>query len=371
MTEETALGTALGTAFFFGGEFDSSLAGKIARGEHPRVEYLEMLRDTPMRLLSFGDAAASKSPLVALARRAGGYWGLAALSRQTRGLSGALTTGEDIGLPLALVQRLSGGTLPVYVITHGSYLGSRKGSLALSFLRGAMDLHFLCLSESLAQRLMTVHKIPPVRVHNIGYGVDTRFFQPDQSIETVPNLVVSAGMANRDYQTLAAAVAGLDADAKIAADSTWFQSDLDIAGQELPPNVEARSYGNYVGLRQLYAQAACVVVPLYDAVHACGYAVIAEAMAMGKPVVTTMIAGHSDYVIDGETGFYVPPGDADALRSRIKELLENPALAARIGANARRFMEEQYTLEAANRRILAAMGASSPVPVACEAMQTR
>ena len=360
------------TAFFFGGEFDPALAAKIARGEHPRVEYLELLDAVPMRLLSFGDAAASRSPLVALARRAGGlYWGLAVLGRQQRGLSRALTTGEDVGLPLALVQTLSGGVLPVYIITHGSYLGSRKGSLVLRFLRHAANVHFLCLSDSLAQRLITVHKIPAFRVQNIGYGVDTRFFSPDPNAAPVPSLVVSAGMANRDYKTLLAAMTGLNAEAKIAADSTWFRSDLDIAGQSLPPNVEARSYGDYLGLRRLYAQASCVVVPLYDAVHACGYAVIAEAMAMGKPVITTKIAGRSDYIVDGETGFYVPPGDADALRSRIEELTASPVLAARVGANARRFMEERYTLEASNRRILAAMGLVTPAQAVREAAQAR
>ncbi len=360
-----------GTGFFFGGEFDPSLAGRVARGEHPRVEFLELLRDTPMRLMSFGDLATSRSPLVALARQTGGaYWGLAALGRQERGLSRALTTGEDVGLPLALMQRLTGGTLPIYMITHGSYLGSRKGSLALRLLRSAANVHFLCLSDSLAQRLLHVHKIPAGRVHNTGYGVDTRFFQPDPSIAS-PNLVVSAGMANRDYQTLVSAMTGLDADAKIAADSAWFKTDLDIAGQSLPPNVEARSYGDYVGLRRLYAEAACVVVPLYDAVHACGYAVIAEAMAMGKPVITTKIAGHSDYIVDGETGFYVPLGDVNALRSRITDLIEHPALAARIGASARRFMEEHHTLEAANRRILEVLTPAQAVPAAREAIPAR
>ncbi len=356
--------------FFFGGEFDPSLAERIARGEHPRVEFLELLRDTPMRLLSFGDVSASNAPLAALARRAGSYWGLAVLARQQRGLSCALTTGEDVGLPLALVQRVTGGSLPVFMITHGSYLGSRKGAMALKLLRHAPNVHFLCLSETLAQRLITVHQIPKSRVHNTGYGVDTGFFQPDPSIATTPNLVASAGMANRDYKTLAAALTGLNAEAKIAADSAWFRSDLDIAGQVLPPNVEAKSYGNYVGLRRLYAEAACVVVPLYPAVHACGYAVIAEAMAMGKPVITTQIAGHSDYIQDGETGFYVPPGDADALRSRICQLLENPALAAEMGRNARRLMEDRYTLEAANRRILTALEPAETVQAARRAVPT-
>ena len=354
--------------FFFGGEFDPSLAERIAQGEHPRVEFLEMMHDQPMRLLSFGDVSASNAPSVVLARRAGGYWGLAALGRKQHGLRSALTTGEDVGLPLALVQQMTGGTLPVFMITHGSYLGSRKGALALKMLRHAPHVHFLCLSETLAQRLIGVHQIPKLRVHNIGYGVDTRFFRPDPNIATIPNPGVNAGMANRDNRTLAEAMTRLDAEAKIAADSAWFRSDLDIAGQALPPNVEARSYGNYVGLRRLYAEAACVVVPLYDAVHACGYAVIAEAMAMGKPVIATKIAGHSDYIVDGETGFYVPPGDADALRSRIRELLDSPALAAEMGRNARRLMEERYTLEAANRRILAALEPGKPVPAAREAV---
>ena len=359
------------TGFFFGGEFDPSLAERIARGEHPRVEFLELMHDQPMRLLSFGDVSASQSPGVVLARRVGGgYWGLAALARQQRGLVRALTTGEDVGLPLALVQQMTGGSLPVFMITHGSYLGSRKGAMALKLLRHASNVHFLCLSETLAQRLTGVHQIPKSRVHNTGYGVDTRFFRPDPSVVPTPNLVVSAGMAHRAYKTLAEAMTGLNAEAKIAADSAWFRSDLDIAGQSLPPNVEARSYGNYPGLRRLYAEAACVVVPLYDAVHACGYAVIAEAMAMGKPVITTKIAGHSDYIQDGETGFYVPTGDAQALRSRIRQLLENPGLAAEMGRNARRLMEEQYTLEAANRRVLAAMKPIQAVPAAREAVST-
>ncbi len=345
-------------ALFFAGQFESDLPGRIAAGQHPRTDYLELMERYPIRLTTFDAVADSNALVVRLLRRLGGpYWGMAALGRVQPGLSGVLTTGEDVGLPLALVQRLSSGSLPLSMIVHGSYLGSRKAAWALRLLRGADHVRFLCLSESLRQRLVRVHGLPEDRVYNIGYGVDTRFFQP-----VAPPLphrlapVASAGMANRDYRTLVSAVSDLDVDTKIAADSAWFQSDLDIAGQTLPPNVEVRSYGNYVGLRRLYAEALCVVVPLRPAVHACGYAVIAEAMAMGKPVITTQIAGRSDYIIEGETGFYVPPGDAAALRARIVQLRDDPALAERLGRNARRFMEEHYTLESANDRVAAAMG---------------
>lgn len=345
-------------ALFFAGQFDAGLPERIAAGQHPRTDYLDLMERYPIRLITFDAAADSTAPLVRLLRRLGGsYWGMAALGRVQPGLSGVLTTGEDVGLPLALVQRLSGGSLPLSIIVHGSYLGSPKAAWALRLLRGADHVRFLCLSESLRRRLIERHGIPENRVANIGYGVDTRFFQP-----VAPPLphrlapVASAGMASRDYRTLVAAVADLDVDTKIAADSAWFRSDLDIAGQALPPNVEVRSYGNYVGLRRLYAEALCIVVPLRPAVHACGYAVIAEAMAMGKPVITTQIAGHSDYIVEGETGFYVPPGDPAALRARIVQLRDDPALAQRLGRNARRLMEERYTLEAANDRVAAAMG---------------
>jgi len=326
------------TALFLGSASDPMLPERIRAGQHPRVEYLELINSYGCHPLS------------------GTKWSLAAMARADRSLRCALTTGEDIGFPIALIQRLTGGSLPLGIITHGSYLGSRKAVWVLRLLRGLPSLHFLCLSDSLRQRLIEVHHVPKDRVHTIGYGVDTHFFQPQPCTDLIRRQVASAGMANRDYQTLAAAASGQEIEVKIAADSAWFRADLDISGQDLPPNVEARSYGNYVGLRQLYAESACVVVPLYPAVHACGYAVIAEAMAMGKPVITTRIAGQSDYIREGETGFTVPPGDPLALRARILELLDNPALAARMGQNARCLIEEKYTLEDCNSRVAAALG---------------
>lgn len=57
-----------------------------------------------------------------------------------------------------------------------------------------------------------------------------------------------------------------------------------------------------------------------------------EAMATGKPVIASRIGGLPEIVADGETGFLVTPGDADALRSAMAALLDNPELASRMGA---------------------------------------
>lgn len=59
-----------------------------------------------------------------------------------------------------------------------------------------------------------------------------------------------------------------------------------------------------------------------------------EAMACGRPVVASETGGLAFLVKDGQTGFHVPAGDADALADQIEELLLNADLRARIGKKA-------------------------------------
>jgi glycosyltransferase involved in cell wall biosynthesis len=60
-----------------------------------------------------------------------------------------------------------------------------------------------------------------------------------------------------------------------------------------------------------------------------------EAMYMGKPVIAARSGGLSDVVVDGETGFLVPPGDPQALRNAIQVLLDDPTRRADMGAMAK------------------------------------
>jgi len=62
---------------------------------------------------------------------------------------------------------------------------------------------------------------------------------------------------------------------------------------------------------------------------------IIEGMAAGLPVVATDIAGVPEEVLEGETGFMVPPGDVPALADRLARLLGDPDLRARLGAAGR------------------------------------
>ena len=62
---------------------------------------------------------------------------------------------------------------------------------------------------------------------------------------------------------------------------------------------------------------------------------IAEAMAVGRPVVATRIPALDTLLTDGRDALLVPPGDPEALAAALRGLLADPALAARIAAGGR------------------------------------
>jgi glycosyltransferase involved in cell wall biosynthesis len=63
--------------------------------------------------------------------------------------------------------------------------------------------------------------------------------------------------------------------------------------------------------------------------------VILEAMALGKPIVATRIAGVPEQIIHGQSGLLVEPGKADELSKAIRELLADPQRAQELGKNAK------------------------------------
>lgn len=73
--------------------------------------------------------------------------------------------------------------------------------------------------------------------------------------------------------------------------------------------------------------------------------VLMQALAMGLPVVSTTVGSIPDVVVDGETGFVVPPRDAAALAERIDLLLKDAALRKRMGEQGRALVERWYSID--------------------------
>jgi glycosyltransferase involved in cell wall biosynthesis len=77
-----------------------------------------------------------------------------------------------------------------------------------------------------------------------------------------------------------------------------------------------------------------------------GYGVVnVEAMACGKPVVSTNRGGPAETVADGETGYLVPPEGAETMARRVIQLLRDPALRARMGAAGRARVERLFSAQ--------------------------
>jgi glycosyltransferase involved in cell wall biosynthesis len=73
--------------------------------------------------------------------------------------------------------------------------------------------------------------------------------------------------------------------------------------------------------------------------------VLMQALAMGLPVVSTTVGSIPDVILDGETGFIVPPRDSLALADRIERLLDNASLRADFGVRGRALIERSYSLD--------------------------
>jgi glycosyltransferase involved in cell wall biosynthesis len=89
-----------------------------------------------------------------------------------------------------------------------------------------------------------------------------------------------------------------------------------------------------------------------DPAMAAGVALaICSGMAAGLPIVAADVGGLTEVLKEGATGFLVPLEDERAYLDRLSYLIDNPKERARIGQNARHFIQKDYSLDAAVRLV--------------------
>ena len=366
-----------------------------------RESAAQMLADGPRRDLLEVASKLGATVDYAPASRQGGGWRrrlLGAHVRQAWSLAKGVRSGDTIladgehtGLPLLLFLALRlRRPRRVVVIGHMVSRPWKKAALAVATRLGVSGVLVL---HSVEQR----RQVTGVLGHRwmaalVPYQVDTRFWTAaEPRSKDARRLVVAAGSEHRDYDTLARAAKGMDAEVVIAAGSHWARERARLA--DVPPNVRFMDQTlGFSELRELYRSAAVVVVPLHDVPNQSGVTTILEAMSCGVPVVVTATVGQRECIAgplvgsDGEldvstqlshgphllgalqmppgpTGFYVRPGDAEGLRHAIERLLADADFTGAAAARARKVAEDAFSIEKFTTTFATLLSDSAPVPV--------
>ena len=219
---------------------------------------------------------------------------------------------------------------------------------------------FLCASAFIRDRVLAMG-FPPERTHTHHIGVDCRAIRPRDTGEETPVILhVGRLVEVKGARHLLRAFA-------ISAPS-HPDTQLVIIGDgplRRPLQQLARSLGlahrvDFLGALphpQVLAwmrRAAILVLPSVRTatgrVEGLGMVAL-EAAATGLPVVGSRIGGIPEAVLDGRTGYLVPPRDHAALAARLDDLLDDPTLRRRLGEQARAHVERHFDLHRQTGRL--------------------
>jgi len=83
---------------------------------------------------------------------------------------------------------------------------------------------------------------------------------------------------------------------------------------------------------------------------------VLEALAIGRPVITTDVPGCRETVLEGKNGFLVPVRNSTTLRDAMEQFILYPDLAPRMGAESRLLAQAKYDVHQVNHILLKEMG---------------
>lgn len=359
-------GARAGVLLTVSGEIPADISAQVERGERPLPDYAAMaaafcadVLDT--RLAEQAGGLAGRLLGRVAGRNAQLAW---ATFRLRRHYDVLFSDGEQVGIPLALLLKLAHpwGARPRHVmISHILSTPQKTPFFDLLGLQSHVDT-FVTYATWQQRFIRERWDLPVHRVVFTPFMVDADFFSPQRAgsqplrlpegvTRSGEPVICAAGLEFRDYPTLMEAVRGLPVQVVIAAASPWSRREDSTAGQAIPPNVHVDRF-TQAELRELYAQSAFVVLPLYDVAFQAGVTALLEAMAMEKAVICSRTPGQTDVVVEGETGLYVQPEDPAALRGAISYLLEHPELAREMGEAGRRRVTGEMDLQRYVQRLL-------------------
>lgn len=193
-------------------------------------------------------------------------------------------------------------------------------------------------------------------------GIDTDRFAPDPLIPKEPRVVfVGRLMPHKGVNDLIEALPdGMALEVIGRAYNDRFYADLQTLAQR--KRVTFRHDCDDADIVRAYRRATCVVLPsVYKDCYGhesqvpelLGQTAL-EGMACGTPALVTNVASLPEVVVDGVTGFVVPPNDPVALRAKLEWLRDHATEATRMGSSARQRVLDRFTWPSVVRKCLAA-----------------
>ncbi len=224
----------------------------------------------------------------------------------------------------------------------------------------------IAISDAIRQFSITVEGVSPDRIHTVHYGLDQASIQapPDaraqlRSALSLPDDAPIMGSVCRLIEQKGL-IYGLRGFAQIAdqfpnahyviAGDGLLRAELEAAAQSL--NLAGRVH--FLGWRSdahtIFASLDLLLAPsLWE-----GFGLVfLEAMALGVPILSTCVSAIPEVVIDGETGWLVPPRDPDAIAAALREALSDPARLWARGERGRQRLQAHFSVQAMVEHTLA------------------
>jgi glycosyltransferase involved in cell wall biosynthesis len=313
----------------------------------PRVDYIELQRQLNAETLDYSTYNNNSTGRIfrhlETQLRSDIY--LATLSWwRSRQHSTVFTWSERAGIPFAAYHRFFPSTQR-FVTMFQCWSKRQEFVVRALNLFQAMDI-IIVHCNSMKENMIRLGA-PAERVKTVYYSIDQSFFSPLPESKQIENFVLSVGESrSRDYKSLFKAVEGLPVNLEVAGYGHWYAREKHyLPGENIPANVSLLNHLPQKDLKERYAASQFVILPVRDLVYSAGATAAAEAGSMARAVIAFRSRGIMDYIIDGETGILVDPGDIQAMRDAIQYLLANPNEAKRLGENARQRILDKLNLE--------------------------